>query len=185
MANCNLCIKAYGLNKRGNLKTPKHFGSSPTCAFTEGVFSPDNWNCQTVGKLRDLCYEGQEKMPAGVDYQYCDDQKYASIHIDDVWVDDKWIGLCLWITWYKNRGRTDDMWILNADKYNENPPRRPTEVECLAVIDYYQKKGKDLTLDELAQNVQPMEDVQLLFNTWPDEENDGFEESIDELRQGG
>lgn len=40
------------------------------------------------------------------------------------------------------------------------------------------------TLDELAQaqNVRPMTDVRTLFGTWPGEMNDGFEETIDELR---
>lgn len=40
------------------------------------------------------------------------------------------------------------------------------------------------TLDELAQaqNVSPMVDVRALFGTWPGEMNDGFEETIDELR---
>ena len=40
------------------------------------------------------------------------------------------------------------------------------------------------TLEELArsQNVQPMADVRTLFGTWPDEDNDGFEAAIDELR---
>jgi len=40
------------------------------------------------------------------------------------------------------------------------------------------------TLDVLAksQNVKPMVDVQVLFGTWPDEDDDGFEELIDELR---
>lgn len=40
------------------------------------------------------------------------------------------------------------------------------------------------TLDELAhtQNVKPMTDVRTLFGTWPGEMNDGFEETIDELR---
>ena len=40
------------------------------------------------------------------------------------------------------------------------------------------------TLDELAQaqNVWPMTDVRVLFGTWPGEVNDGFEETIDELR---
>jgi hypothetical protein len=43
------------------------------------------------------------------------------------------------------------------------------------------------TLEELAQaqNVQSMADVRVLFGTWPGEEDDGFEESIDELRHQG
>ncbi len=40
------------------------------------------------------------------------------------------------------------------------------------------------TLEELAkaQNVQPIVDVRALFGTWPGKVDDGFEESIDELR---
>ena len=40
------------------------------------------------------------------------------------------------------------------------------------------------TLEELAlaQNVQPITDVQALFGTWPGDENDGFEAAVDELR---
>ncbi|MBI3599013.1 MAG: hypothetical protein HY201_06185 [Nitrospirae bacterium] len=40
------------------------------------------------------------------------------------------------------------------------------------------------SLDELAQtqNVKPMVDVMALFGTWPGEMDDGFEETIDELR---
>ena len=40
------------------------------------------------------------------------------------------------------------------------------------------------SLDELAQaqNVGPMMDIRVLFGTWPGEMDDGFEESIDELR---
>jgi len=39
-------------------------------------------------------------------------------------------------------------------------------------------------LDELAesQNVIPMADVRTLFGSWPGEEDDGFENTIDELR---
>lgn len=40
------------------------------------------------------------------------------------------------------------------------------------------------TLEELArsQNVQPITDVQVLFGTWPGDEDDGFEAAVDELR---
>ena len=40
------------------------------------------------------------------------------------------------------------------------------------------------TLDDLvrSQNVQRVADVRALFNTWPGEDDDGFEASIDELR---
>jgi hypothetical protein len=40
------------------------------------------------------------------------------------------------------------------------------------------------TIEALArsQDVQPMADVRAMFGTWPGEENDAFEASIDELR---
>lgn len=40
------------------------------------------------------------------------------------------------------------------------------------------------TIQELArsQNVRPMANVRTMFGTWPDEENDGFEATIDQLR---
>ncbi len=40
------------------------------------------------------------------------------------------------------------------------------------------------TLEQLAraQNVQPMTDVKSLFGTWPGDEDDGFEATVDELR---
>ncbi len=46
-------------------------------------------------------------------------------------------------------------------------------------------KDESPTLEELAQaqNVKPMMDVSALFGTWPGEVDDGFEESIDEMRR--
>ena len=39
-------------------------------------------------------------------------------------------------------------------------------------------------LEELAraQNVQPLTDAQVLFGTWPGDEDDGFEEAVYDLR---
>ena len=39
-------------------------------------------------------------------------------------------------------------------------------------------------LEELAraQNVQPLTDVQVLFGTWPGDDDDGFEEAVYDLR---
>jgi len=41
------------------------------------------------------------------------------------------------------------------------------------------------SLDQLAelQGVQPLKDISLLFGTWPDDVNDGFEDSILALRR--
>ena len=43
-----------------------------------------------------------------------------------------------------------------------------------------------MTVEDLArlQNVGPIEDVSVLYGTWPGELDDGFEEAIDQLRHG-
>lgn len=115
---CELCCK------RG--QTWK--GSEPKCAFT-GDFS-DNWNCATVNLVRDICYEGQE-LKHGIDYQYCEDDKYATIKIDHLDIDGR--PLALWVSWYKSRGSTQAMWLL----FDKMPPRMPTQAECLAIVSAY------------------------------------------------
>lgn len=105
-------------------------GEDPRCAFEGGAFSADNWSCATAGLIRDLCYEGKT-LPHGVAYQYCGDQKYATIkteHVDGISG-----ALALWVTWYKSRGTTDAMWLL----FDDQPPRAPTEAECLLIAQAY------------------------------------------------
>jgi hypothetical protein len=106
-------------------------GSPPKCAFEEGHFSRENWNCATANAIRDLVYEGQNPMPEGVDYRYCEDQKYATVHVADI--DGPGPALALWVSWYKSRGGTDAMWLL--EEYSE--PRQPTEADCLAILAAY------------------------------------------------
>lgn len=108
-------------------------GDAPRCAF-DGQSISDNWNCATVNAIRGICYEGQSPMPPGVDYQYCDDRKYATIKIDScIMPDGSYIGQALWVSWYKSRGTTDALWILSSDL----PPRHPTAQELEAIVDYY------------------------------------------------
>ncbi len=108
-------------------------GSDARCAFETGAFSAENWNCATLNALRDLVYEGQNPMPPGVDYRYCDDQKYATVHIDGVELDGERIGLALWVSWYKSRGSTEAVWLLSESA----APRAPTERELLAILAHY------------------------------------------------
>lgn len=106
-------------------------GDDPKCAFPD---FEGNWNCATVNAIRDICYEGQNLMPAGVAYQYCENMKYATIKIDHL--EDKRggrLGYALWVCWYKSRGGTDALWILDS----EEPPRRPTEEDLLTIIAAY------------------------------------------------
>lgn len=101
-------------------------GDPPKCAFRGGKpFSPDNWNCATVGMIRDIVYEGGV-LPSEVDYQWCDDQKYATVNVSQI---EELGALALWVTWYKSRGRTEEMWLLTSGE----KPRRPTEAECLLI----------------------------------------------------
>ena len=124
-------------------RTKNWQGDDPRCAFDneDHRFQADNWNCATVNALRELVYEGQVPMPASVDYRYCDDQKFATVQIDGIDNYDEAIGLALWLTWYKSRGSTDAIWVLDSTR----PPRAPSEDEVLAVLHAH---GIYPTLDE-------------------------------------
>jgi hypothetical protein len=66
--------------------------------------------------------------------------------------------------------------VLEGDK-----PGDGTVVEVTPVtIDFWESP----TIEELArlQHVSPMNDVRAIFGTWPGEDNDGFEATIDALR---
>lgn len=118
---CKMCLE------RG--KTWK--GSDPVCYFDD---NKRNWNCATLGEIRDIVYEGQD-LPREINYQYCDDDKFATLNIHEVRdKDDRWIGRCLYVAWYKNRGRTDVLWILDG---SDDIPREPTEDELLSIIKYF------------------------------------------------
>ena len=103
-------------------------GDDPKCFF---VNTERNWNCATINALRDIVYEGQQEMPDGVDYRYCEDQKYATVCVDGI--DGLDGALALWVTWYKSRGSTDGVWLLFSDQ----PPRAPKEDEVRRVVDFY------------------------------------------------
>jgi hypothetical protein len=122
------CIKC-GLIKNWN-------GDDPNCPFQSSETFGENWNCGIINKVRDICDAAIEGKDHRLHYQYCEDQKYVTINIDQVENDEgDFIGLCLWVTWYKSRGATDAMWILSS---NENTnPRKPTFMELGKIIDHY------------------------------------------------
>ena len=140
MKKCNLCqqwFKKYPKTKIDELNHVLHeidegvFSSPISCYFEE---IDREWSCGTVGLIRDLVYEGKERLE-GIDYQYCDDQKYATIKIDDVHINDNYIGYALWLTWYKQRGHTDNILILDSEG-----ARKPTEQELLEIYKHYHLK---------------------------------------------
>lgn len=124
MAKMKMVCKAC--KKRG--KTWQ--GDDPRCAFEAGKFDGDNWSCATADLIRDVCYEGQD-LPNGVDYQYCEDQKYVTVKVDHIEGLDG--ALALWVSWHKQRCITDAMWLL----FEHEQPRVPTEQECLRIAQAY------------------------------------------------
>lgn len=95
-------------------------GDKPQCAFESGAFSPGNWNCATVNMIRDLVDEHAI---------YCDDEKYAVLNISELGLGDTGQAIALWVQWYKSRGRTQSLLLLQI----EDAPRPPTEDECVAI----------------------------------------------------
>lgn len=97
-------------------------GDDAKCSFEGGgEFSRNGWNCATANMIRDLCKQDE---PDSI-CVYCDDQYYATIKLPD---GSRW--LALWVSWYKHRGATDAMWLLDS----HDVPRKPTEAECLEII---------------------------------------------------
>lgn len=117
----NKC-KRCGINKNWN-------SSDIRCPFQNSDKFGDNWNCGIINKIRDLCDLAMNDKDNRLQYQYCDDQKYVTIKTDDI----EDMGLCLWVTFYKSRGETDAMWIID----NYDPPKEPTFDDLKAIAKYY------------------------------------------------
>jgi hypothetical protein len=66
-------------------------GSDPKCAFPDGVFTGDNWNCATMNVLRKI---------ADIHAVYCEDEYAALLPYPDS-------GSFIVLKWYKRRGKTD------------------------------------------------------------------------------
>lgn len=114
---CKMC------KERGK---PPWFGDDPRCAFESGVFNTDNWNCATMNALRDLA----EKL--GTTYR--DDLAAGSIGYVPFENED-YSGYIV-MTWYKNRGRTDNAVVMWVDE----PLRELTEEDALLALE----QGKEL-----------------------------------------
>lgn len=112
---CRLC------EERG--KTWK--GSDPICYFDD---FEGNWNCATLNAIRQVCYD----VLKGVCHIFYDDEHCVLMDIGFVQCNGVWFGYGLYVQWYKCRGRTVRLLVMSDDE-----PRRPTEGELLAIIDYY------------------------------------------------
>lgn len=94
---CKLCLE------RG--KT--WIGSDPKCAFENGVFSPDNWNCATMSKLRAI----SEKLDLTMIHN---DVGFGVVPFDG----ENFHGYIV-MTWYKNRGKVSNAQLMNDDNVVE------------------------------------------------------------------
>jgi hypothetical protein len=114
-------------------------GDDPKCAFELGVFSTNNWNCATMNDLRDLvntdCFGTEVDTHS---WGYRDDMWSASFGVlripeaahNLLGNEDENFQGYLVMTWYKNRGRTGQAWIVNDDE----PPKPLTLLEAEAVL---------------------------------------------------
>lgn len=107
-------------------------GADPVCAFASGEkWSSNNWNCATTVRLR-LIFEAPNRFRQGVLYFWRNDQNVGVLCAQDLEVEGDPISL--WVSWYKHRGGTDQMWLMFSDR----DPRRPTESELVRLIERYE-----------------------------------------------
>lgn len=78
------------------------------CAFENGVFSADNWNCMTMIDLRILCRDGGEGT-------FCSWHNDESIGVLPIPYDCDQMAFVV-LTWYKNRGRCGNAVVMCDDE---------------------------------------------------------------------
>lgn len=114
-------------------------GSAPTCSFPNGgEFDSAGWNCATANMIRDLMPRFEtptSNLISGP--HWMEDQYWGAITIsDDVELPNGY-ALTLWVSWYKSRGRTEAMWLLDENE----PPRLPTEGDIRAIAAHFAIAG--------------------------------------------
>jgi hypothetical protein len=139
-----ICLKKTGFNKMTDQTSPKYEcaackkrgktwqGADPKCAFKTGIFSKNNWSCATIQAFNKHV-RWPEKTHPRVKITLCkSEEHYATVNLENVdfppniWED---YPVCLVVIWYKNRGRTDQMWLM----FESLPPRQPAEEEVLII----------------------------------------------------
>ena len=108
-------------------------GGDPKCAFLSGVFDTDNWNCATANCLRELADafwtngDGSDKVWTH--------RSFSAGSMGVVQIPETGptaIGYVV-MTWYKDRGRTGQMWVM----YDDDPPRPLTLSEAEEILEAY------------------------------------------------
>lgn len=91
---------------------PDTYSSERICGFKEdGSFNPDNWNCETLKAYREKAYELEDNYVRSI-IRKNNGQSFITFVVDH---DDKHIDfLCM--GWYKNRGRTENLFMLSESE---------------------------------------------------------------------
>jgi hypothetical protein len=90
---CPLCLSAG--------KRPPGFATSRRCAFESGAFDSDNWNCETLNRLRDIA-----------ETRHHDDRSIGIVALPE---SEEWESCWIVLTWYKNRGAVGGALWMNED----------------------------------------------------------------------
>ncbi len=101
---CKLCLehyRKYPLKDGFHVYSCNHNSHAKSCAFSDGVFNSDNWGCQSLNVLRDICEV------KGVNY-FGDDNHLSSVYSSE-------LGMFLILFYYKNRGTIDKAWLEDED----------------------------------------------------------------------
>ena len=95
------------------------------CAFSNGIFSSDNWNCATMNKLREIVKK------AGLFWR---DDSIGSIGVLPIDLNEFYGFLVM--LWYKERGQVEQAILLSS----ERPPTLLTLDLVLKIIEDYEKE---------------------------------------------
>lgn len=111
---CKACVE------RG---TPESYGSEPKCAFPNGAFTSENWNCATLNTLREI-----SDHTYGASTTYGDDETLEVIPLYENTFNFMIIG------YYKQRGTVHTLIMLK-----EGTSITPNMIEVEAVIKLLRK----------------------------------------------
>lgn len=114
------CPNCQELYKDGR---PKNFGSDPKCAFENGTFSDNNWNCAGLINLRYVLRErviGAIKRLSCIAVLQSDDQKYFWWEVEEISSFN-----IVQVFYYKDHGCTGSISFLKAEN-GEIKSLRPT-----------------------------------------------------------
>lgn len=102
----------------------------------------ENWNCATVNALRELCgdvgWRGDN--PAEINGRQqafgirWDDESWGAVNVIGVETSQGHYKT-LWMSWYKNRGRTDDMLLLCDGMADV-----PNMADCEAILTHFENR---------------------------------------------